>query len=53
MLGLGLRMAQDVGAHRKKIYNATPSLADELWRRAVWCGPQHPTIIEVADLQIQ
>nr|QDK64611.1 cellulolytic transcriptional activator 2 [Ganoderma lucidum] len=36
VMGLGLRMAQDVGAHRKKVYHAKPSLEDELWRRAVW-----------------
>ena len=37
-MGLGLRMAEDVGAHRKKVYHSTPSIEDELWRRAVWCG---------------
>ncbi|EJF60413.1 hypothetical protein DICSQDRAFT_137505 [Dichomitus squalens LYAD-421 SS1] len=36
VIGLGLRMAQDVGAHRKKMYATTPNVEDELWRRAVW-----------------
>ncbi|KAM5543320.1 hypothetical protein V8D89_003194 [Ganoderma adspersum] len=36
VMGLGLRMAEDVGAHRKKVYHSTPSIEDELWRRAVW-----------------
>ncbi|KAI1791322.1 fungal-specific transcription factor domain-containing protein [Ganoderma leucocontextum] len=36
VMGLGLRMIQDVGAHRKKVYRAAPSAEDELWRRAVW-----------------
>ena len=41
VIGLGLRMAQDVGAHRKKMYGATPSVDDELWRRAVWYVHEH------------
>ncbi|KAF7321610.1 Zn(2)-C6 fungal-type domain-containing protein [Mycena kentingensis (nom. inval.)] len=36
-VSLGLRKAQDVGAHRKKVYQDTPSVEEELWRRAVWC----------------
>lgn len=30
-------MAQDVGAHRKKVYTATPTIEEELWKRAFWC----------------
>ena len=37
ILSLGIRMAQDVGAHRKKMYSATPTPEQELWRRAFWC----------------
>jgi len=29
-------MAQEVGAHRKKAYQETPNLIDELWKRAFW-----------------
>ncbi|KAI9569698.1 fungal-specific transcription factor domain-containing protein [Boletus coccyginus] len=34
--GVGLRKAQDVGAHRKKIYGDKPSIEGELWKRAFW-----------------
>ena len=36
IIGVGIRMAQDVGAHRKKVYNATPTVEEELWKRAFW-----------------
>jgi hypothetical protein len=36
LLGLGMRLAQDVGAHRKEAYGEKNSLRDELWRRAFW-----------------
>jgi len=37
-ISLGLRLAQDVGAHRKKpAENAT--IEDELWKRAYWSVP--------------
>ncbi|RPD52803.1 hypothetical protein L227DRAFT_439478 [Lentinus tigrinus ALCF2SS1-6] len=36
VIGVGLRMAQDVGVHRKKTYSSTPTVDDELWRRAFW-----------------
>ena len=36
IIGLGLRMAQDVGIHRKKMYSSVPSVEDELWKRAFW-----------------
>ena len=29
-------MAQEVGAHRKKVYSAAPTAEGELWRRAFW-----------------
>lgn len=35
-VSLGLRKAQDVGAHRKKIYRGSPNPDDELWKRAFW-----------------
>ena len=37
IIGVGIRMAQDVGAHRKKVYSASPTIEEELWRRAFWC----------------
>ena len=36
MVGIGLRLAQDVGAHRRKVYNAPLSVESELWKRAFW-----------------
>ena len=39
IIGVGIRMAQDVGAHRKKVYSASPTIEEELWRRAFWCVP--------------
>ncbi|EJD49559.1 hypothetical protein AURDEDRAFT_161117 [Auricularia subglabra TFB-10046 SS5] len=36
ILGIGIRMAQDVGAHRNKVYKDKPNLDDELWKRAFW-----------------
>ncbi|KAI0737553.1 fungal-specific transcription factor domain-containing protein [Daedaleopsis nitida] len=33
---LGIRMAQDIGAHRKKMYSMPPILEQELWKRAFW-----------------
>ncbi|PIL33900.1 transcription factor [Ganoderma sinense ZZ0214-1] len=36
ILSLGIRMAQDMGAHRKKMYSATPTIEQELWKRAFW-----------------
>lgn len=36
MAGIGVRLAQDVGAHRRKVYNAPLSVESELWKRAFW-----------------
>ena len=36
ILSLGIRMAQDAGAHRKKLYTTTPTVEQELWKRAFW-----------------
>lgn len=36
LVSIGLRKAQDVGAHRKKVYHARPTVEEELWKRAVW-----------------
>ncbi|KAI0763826.1 fungal-specific transcription factor domain-containing protein [Trametes elegans] len=35
-VGVGLRMAVDVGAHRNFLYKSQPTVEDELWRRAFW-----------------
>jgi hypothetical protein len=33
---VGLRKAEDVGAHRKKVYSDHPTVDEELWKRAYW-----------------
>ncbi|KAK7466198.1 Gypsy retrotransposon integrase-like protein 1 [Stygiomarasmius scandens] len=35
MVGIGIRLAQDVGAHRRKV-SRPMSVEDELWKRAFW-----------------
>lgn len=35
-MSVGIRRAQDAGAHSKKIYRANPNADDELWKRAFW-----------------
>lgn len=37
VLGIGLRRAQDVGAHRWQTFGAEKSAERELWTRAWWC----------------
>lgn len=36
MIGVGLRLAQDVGVHRRKTHIASTAVEDELWKRAFW-----------------
>jgi hypothetical protein len=36
VVGVGLRFAQDVGAHRQKSYRGGNPVDDELWKRAFW-----------------
>lgn len=37
MVGIGIRLAQDVGAHRSKTYSQpSRTIEDELWKRAWW-----------------
>ncbi|XP_006459669.1 hypothetical protein AGABI2DRAFT_218980, partial [Agaricus bisporus var. bisporus H97] len=36
MVGVGLRLAQDVGAHRKRKMKGPMTVEDELWKRAFW-----------------
>jgi hypothetical protein len=37
LVGIGLRLSQDVGAHRRSPRNRLPA-EDELWKRAFWYG---------------
>ncbi|KAF8839740.1 hypothetical protein BDN67DRAFT_904930 [Paxillus ammoniavirescens] len=36
IVGIGIRLAQDVGAHRRKAYSSKLSVEGELWKRAFW-----------------
>lgn len=36
IVGVGIRLAQDVGAHRRKAYGHKPNVEEELWKRAFW-----------------
>lgn len=36
VIGIGIRCAQDIGVHRKKIYRGSISLQDEQWKRVFW-----------------
>ncbi|KAI0768787.1 fungal-specific transcription factor domain-containing protein [Trametes elegans] len=37
LAGIGIRIALDVGAHRKKTYANMSKVEGELWKRAFWC----------------
>jgi hypothetical protein len=36
MIGMGIRLAQDVGAHRRKVIGQKWTVEDELKKRAFW-----------------
>jgi hypothetical protein len=36
LLGTGIRMAQDLGVHRKLMYTRKANAHDEQWKRAFW-----------------
>ncbi|PCH36860.1 hypothetical protein WOLCODRAFT_127757 [Wolfiporia cocos MD-104 SS10] len=36
IVGYGIRLAQDVGAYHKKVYNREDRVEEELWKRAFW-----------------
>lgn len=36
LISIGLRKAQDVGAHRRKVYGRKPTVEEELWKRTIW-----------------
>ncbi|VDC07486.1 unnamed protein product [Peniophora sp. CBMAI 1063] len=35
-IGQGIRLAVDIGAHKRRVYGANPTLEDEMFKRAVW-----------------
>ncbi|KAI0733190.1 fungal-specific transcription factor domain-containing protein [Fomitopsis betulina] len=36
IISIGIIKAQDVGAHRRKVYGRQPTVEEELWKRAIW-----------------
>ena len=50
MVGIGLRVAQDVGAHRKKASDAPMTVEGELWKRAFWLGCSMDGRLRLAEL---
>ncbi|KAG8709844.1 hypothetical protein FRC09_000448, partial [Ceratobasidium sp. 395] len=47
--GIGIRIAQDVGAHRRKVYRGGQgSIEDELWKRAFWILVVHDRVTSSA-----
>ena len=40
MIGVGIRLVQDIGRHRKRMYSNMDLVEAEQWRRAFWLEPQ-------------
>lgn len=50
MVGHGIRLALDVGAHRRKVYDSKPTIENELWKRAFWYVSLHIRLVFSIDL---
>ncbi|KAI0081043.1 hypothetical protein K474DRAFT_57243 [Panus rudis PR-1116 ss-1] len=48
VIGVGIRLAQDVGAHRRKVYGNVSTVEDELWKRAFWVLVSLDRVISIA-----
>jgi hypothetical protein len=46
VIGIGIRIAQDVGAHRRKIHERKPSILGEQWKRAFWSVHTHSCVMD-------
>jgi hypothetical protein len=46
LVGIAIRMLQQVGAHTKKVYKPTPNIHDELWKRCFWCVPLVNSLVQ-------
>ncbi|KAJ7187374.1 fungal-specific transcription factor domain-containing protein, partial [Mycena filopes] len=63
LIGFGLRLAQDIGAHRRKSAHDVPSVEGELRKRAFWvlvymdrlmsAGTGRPCAMEESDLDVE
>jgi hypothetical protein len=36
LVGMGARLVQDLGLHRKVVYSGKPNVQEEQWKRAFW-----------------
>ena len=41
MIGVGIRIVQDIGRHRKRVYSTMDMAEAEQWRRAFWFEPHN------------
>jgi hypothetical protein len=55
LLGTGIRMAQDLGVHRKLMYTRKANAHDEQWKRAFWlvCFQVRHDVITTIYLYLQ
>ncbi|KAG8996025.1 hypothetical protein FRB93_000987 [Tulasnella sp. JGI-2019a] len=61
--GIGVRFAEDVGAHRDMVYSSTPTFDQQMWKRTFWClvqkdrqfsaGLGRPMCIHDDDIDLQ
>ena len=51
LIGVGIRIALEVGAHRKRTYATVQTVEEELWRRAFWCVPHSAVRVNADSLQ--
>ncbi|KDQ55775.1 hypothetical protein JAAARDRAFT_195593 [Jaapia argillacea MUCL 33604] len=48
VVGIGIRFALDVGAHKRKSYPTTPTVDTELWKRAFWILVHQEIVLSAA-----
>ncbi|KZT19129.1 hypothetical protein NEOLEDRAFT_1102623 [Neolentinus lepideus HHB14362 ss-1] len=48
VVGHAIRLAQDVGAHKRKFYGSERTFESELWRRTFWCLVSHERHLSAA-----
>ncbi|KAJ7032556.1 fungal-specific transcription factor domain-containing protein [Mycena alexandri] len=63
LIGFGLRLAQDIGAHRRPALNEVPTIRSELQKRALWvlvymdrhmsAGTGRPSALEDNDIDVE
>ena len=47
MIGVGIRLVQDIGMHRKRVYSNMNTAEAEQWRRAFWLEPRWPATLNI------